>query len=143
MEKKLYESKMDVLTILNKIGISDVYFGIEIEVELLFENQRDNFIDLFYNKFTNFLLKKEMSIICGVEIVSAPMTLDIMINEIKEVILFCNENNAKVSERTGLHIHISKTNDPQIDLKIFQFVNNPKNREEIIDFIPSSNIKHT
>ena len=133
MNKKIYDSKMNVLSILNKIGNSEFYFGIEIEVEFNSNDERNKFVDKFYDNFTDFLLKKEMSILCGLEIVSSPMTYEILIDKLQDIILFCNNNNAMCSERTGLHIHVSKTILSD-DIKIFQFINNPINREEIIGF---------
>ena len=135
MEKKIYESKQNVLEIINIIGSSEYYFGIEIEIEFNSENEKNIFVYNFYDNFSNWILKKEISIKCGLEIVSAPMTYDIILEQIDLIVQFCNQFNAKTSDRTGLHIHVtkSKTNPPD-DLRIFQFINNPKNREEIISF---------
>lgn len=127
----LYESKFDVTKILTKVGDSDIYYGIEIELEFSNESIRSEFISKFYSAFTNFVLKKEMTILCGLEIVSAPMTIEILEDYVPKLVLFCKDNFANTSERTGLHIHRTKCVH---DIQIFRTLNNPLIREEVISF---------
>lgn len=128
---KVYEPRFDITTILGKFGSTSIYYGIEIEVEFCSDNDRIVFIRDFYTKFNKWILKREPSILCGIEIVSAPMSIDILENEIKGIVIFCKEYHGVTNERTGIHIHATKTSN---QLKIFQFVNNPKHREEFISF---------
>jgi hypothetical protein len=128
---KIYGSKFNVMSIFNKIGTYGVYYGIEIEIEFINETYKNTFIDKFYHFSDKFILKYEPSILCGLEIVSAPMNIEILIEELKNIIDFCIKHNAITSNRTGLHIHVSKNSYSN---KIFQFINNPQDREEFISF---------
>lgn len=124
----IYNSKFNVMNKFTLIG-TPPHYGIELEVEFNNEEDKLNFCNTF--NYELFLLKREPSILCGIEIVSAPCSLDILIQELLPIITFCNTNNARTSSRTGIHVHVTK---PIHQLDIFRFVNNPIDREEFISF---------
>lgn len=130
---KLYDSKFDVMNKFTKVGDGPTFYGIEIEIEFKDDNDRTAFSQQFYDEIDNdkFLLKREPSILCGLEIVSAPLDIKHLTASLRYILEICHTHHAKTSERTGIHIHVTKNMDYK---KIFQFINNPLDREEFISF---------
>lgn len=83
-------------------------FGIEIEFEKVLLEEVEQL--LINNNLKNWLTKKERSIITGGEINSTILN-DNQTNwlEIKKVCSILKENNAKISENCGGHIHFGST----------------------------------
>jgi hypothetical protein len=124
----IYDSTFNVMNKFTLVGNSP-HYGIEIEIEFNNEEDKLTFCNTF--DYSLFLLKREPSILCGIEIVSAPCSMNILIEQLSSVIAFCNKYNAKTSSRTGIHVHVTK---PTHQLDIFRFVNNSLDREEFISF---------
>lgn len=135
MERTLYPAKTNVLTIIPTDVSCPNLFGIELEIEFPSEEMRAEFIPFFYSDpLPPAILTHERSILCGVEIVTAPVILSELPHVIKLIIEKCRRGGATVSHRTGLHIHVSRAGLTVDPLEIFRFINNPVHREEIIGF---------
>jgi hypothetical protein len=132
MTETLKPSRFDVMTVLSKIGKGPLFYGIEIELEFLTEQQRVEFIIEFNSRITHSLLKIENTIVCGVEIVTSPLSIECVPAIVEELVSLCKKHNGLTSSRTGIHVHVSKTSNEGI--QIFQFLNNPVHREELISF---------
>ena len=113
--------------------------GIELEYEVqdAFTGYIENFIyeaDSCLNKCKNFcLIKRDGSLknngYYGFEICSNPATFDFHKNVWKD--FFLNKNNLKLecSERTGIHIHVSKNAISSLKIgKIVAFIHKKENR---------------
>lgn len=135
MEGILYPAKTNVLTIIpTDVSCPDL-FGIELEIEFPNEAMRSAFIPLFYSDpRPHAILTYERSILCGVEIVTAPVVFSELPHLITIIIEKCIRGRATVSQRTGLHIHVSRAGLTVDPLEVFRFINNPVHREEIIGF---------
>jgi hypothetical protein len=132
---KIYDPKFQVLNILSFYPTSSpisITIGIEIECEFRDITVKELFVQDFYSKMElRWLLKRDLSLINGIELVSCPMTIEYFSNEIAKIIEIANKYNLSTSERTGIHVHIRKTAN---DLSIFRFINNVAFREEIVSF---------
>lgn len=132
---KIYDPKFQVLQILSFYPTSNpisITIGIEIECEFQDITIKELFVQEFYSKMeSRWLLKRDLSLINGVELVSCPMTIEYFSSEITKIIDITNKYKLFTNERTGIHVHICKTKN---DISIFRFINNIAFREEIVSF---------
>lgn len=130
----LYPSTFDVLRVLPMDTEDEIHYGLELELNFTSEDARFRFIQAFYPAFGHIgILKREMSVLSGLEIVTRPLTVSRLAGIIPELVDFCQINGAFMDEKTGIHIHASKAwacDAPAI----FRFVNAPQHREEMISF---------
>ena len=98
-------------------GKKDYYIGIELEMEKensTFRERNENIVTILNESGDNFsnLLdwKKDSSLECGVEMVTAPISLEIFKDRVVPIIEKLQENGftSEKSGRCGNHIHISK-----------------------------------
>jgi hypothetical protein len=130
----LYPSTYDVLRILPMDAEDEIHYGMELELNFASEDARFRFIDAFYPVFGHVgILKREMSVLSGLEIVTRPLTVRRLAAIIPELVDFCQINGAFMDESTGIHFHASKAWGCDAGA-IFRFVNAPQHREEMISF---------
>jgi hypothetical protein len=134
VEVMLYPSTFDVLRVLPMDTEDEIHYGLELELNFASEDARFRFIDAFYPVFGHVgILKREMSVLSGLEIVTRPLTVSRLAAIIPELAGFCSVNGAFMDEKTGIHIHASKAWGCDA-AGIFRFVNAPQHREEMISF---------
>lgn len=137
MERIIYPPTTNVLTLIPIQGTGANLYGIELEIEFPSVEQRDAFPALFYAEpRTCAILVREPSILNGIEIVTTAATIERMTEMVAVIVELCQRGDAYVSDRTGLHVHMSRTGDtgPNDPLGIFRFVNNPAHREEVVSY---------
>jgi hypothetical protein len=137
MERIIYPPATNVLTLIPIQETGANLYGVELEIEFPSAEQRDAFPVLFYAEPRTYaILVREPSIINGIEIVTTAASIERMTEMITYIVQLCQHGGAVVSDRTGLHIHMSREGDTNtLDaLGIFRFINNPAHREEIISF---------
>lgn len=134
VEVLLYPSTYDVLRILPMDTEDEIHYGLELELNFASEDIRYQFIKAFYPIFGHVgILKREMTVLSGLEIVTRPLTISRLAGVIPELVDFCQINGAFMDEKTGIHIHASKAWGCD-DHAIFRFINAPRHREEMISF---------
>jgi hypothetical protein len=132
VECMLYPSRYNVLDVLPMDSEDAIHYGLELELNLASDDDRCQFINAFYPVFGHVgILKREISVKTGLEVVTRPLTMPRLIEVIPALVEFCKANRAFVDESTGIHIHASRAwgCDPGA---IFRFVNAPRHREEMI-----------
>jgi hypothetical protein len=132
VECMLYPSRYNVLDVLPMDSEDEIHYGLELELDLASDDARFRFIDAFYPLFGHIgILKRELSVLTGLEVVTRPLTMPRLIAVIPALVDFCKAHAAFMNEKTGIHIHASKAwgCDPAA---IFRFVNDPRHREEMI-----------
>lgn len=134
VEVMLYPSTFDVLRVLPMDSEDEIHYGLELELNFASEDARFQFIQAFYPVFGHLgILKREMTVLSGLEIVTRPLTLRRLAGVIPELVHFCQINGAFMDETTGIHVHASKAWGCDA-VGIFRFVNAPRHREEMISF---------
>lgn len=128
----LYPSKYDILQILPMDTEDEIHYGLELELNFRSDDERSLFIREFYLVFGKVgILKREMSVLSGLEIVTRPLTVSRLAEVIPAIVEFCLFYGAFMDERTGIHIHASKAWGCDA-AAIFRFINAPQHREEMI-----------
>lgn len=131
-EVMLYPSTYDVLRVLPMDSEDEIHYGLELELNFTSDDARFRFIDAFYPVFGHVgILKREMSVLSGLEIVTRPLTVQRLISVIPEMVDFCRVHDAFMDEKTGIHVHASKAWGCDAGA-IFRFINAPEHREEMI-----------
>lgn len=132
VETMLYPSTFDVLRVLPMDTEDEIHYGLELELNFASEDVRFRFINAFYPIFGHVgILKREMSVLSGLEIVTRPLTVSRLAGVIPEIVDFCQINGAFMDEKTGIHVHASKAWACDA-AAIFRFINAPQHREEMI-----------
>ena len=132
VETILYPSTFDILRVLPMDTEDEIHYGLELELNFASDDARFRFIDAFYLIFGHIgILKREMSVLSGLEIVTRPLTVSRLTGVIPEIVDFCKINGAFMDEKTGIHVHASKAWGCDAT-GIFRFVNAPQHREEMI-----------
>ncbi len=132
IETALYPSKYNVLSVLPMDTEDEPHYGLELELNFASEDDRWRFIQAFYPVFRDVgILKREMSVLTGLEIVTRPLVWKQLAAVIGPIVEFCRANRAFMDEKTGIHIHASKAWGCD-SAAIFRFVNDPQWREEMI-----------
>jgi hypothetical protein len=125
----------DVLDDLNFLGNcpDNIYFGIELETQSKSGNLRENADKVLTLLGGYALLKSDSSIGYGFEVVTAPATLDIHLEQLAK--LADNKPHGLTSWESGdcgMHIHVSRKPLSQLTIgKILVLINDPSNRDFI------------
>jgi hypothetical protein len=132
VECMLYPSRYNVLDVLPMDSEDAIHYGLELELNLTSDDSRFQFINAFYPLFGHVgILKRELSVKMGLEIVTRPLTMPRLISVIPALVDFCKTHGAFMDEQTGIHIHASKAWGCDAGA-IFRVVNAPRHREEMI-----------
>lgn len=132
VEAMMYPSRFNVLDVLPMDTEDEVHYGLELELNFASDDARFSFIADFYPVLGHVaILKREISVKNGLEVVTRPLVLSRLIPVIRGIVAFCQANGAYTDEKTGIHIHASKAWGCDAPA-IFRFMNNPAHREEMI-----------
>lgn len=111
-----------------KLPAYKTFLGVELELETLTKKAEEI---LTKTLGEHCIFKRDGSVDKGVEICSAPATLDVHKKEFKAFFLDTN-HGLEVKPNCGLHIHVDRSKIGQTHLaKILMFMNNPKNNTKI------------
>jgi hypothetical protein len=132
VEIMLYPSTYDVLRVLPMDTEDEIHYGLELELNFRSDDARSLFIGAFYTVFGQVgILKREMTVLSGLEIVTRPLTVRRLAGVIPIIVEFCLLHGAFMDDKTGIHIHASKAWECDASA-IFRFVNAVQHREEMI-----------
>jgi len=102
--------------------------GIELELENLTEKAQPILVELLGH---HAIFKRDGSVSAGVEICTAPATLDIH-KEVFKTFFENKQSGLKVEPNCGLHVHVERKTIKQTQLaKIMMFMNNASNNDFI------------
>jgi hypothetical protein len=110
----------------------DTLYGIELEIEFINADQIKSCIDeIIKMEFGNmcYFTNDETLNEYGIEIVTFPMTLETQLIFWDAVLKILKKNGARISERTGTHIHITKSVNPECNENMLEYIYDIKNRE--------------
>ena len=114
--------------------VNGIYFGLEIESE--FKSEKIDYGLKNINEEIKFLcnFEEDGSLEYGFETITHPMSYEFMKNnQVVENIMNELEKDMCISERCGLHIHVTRTEEVERKIpKILMFIEN--NREDMIRF---------
>ena len=95
------------------------HFGLEIEFKFpeghTFTNMVNDFIDIGLNKY--YIITLEPSVENGVEFVSAPMNYYFHTLTLPKLYQLVKQHNLETNEKTGIHVHLTKTSTNISNLK--------------------------
>lgn len=127
---------------------NDLFMGMELEIVYQTAERRDSAIMSFVNLqpngyFSKWALQDEWSILNCIEYTSYPITYETMLDEIPKITAFINMTRGKVTDYTGMHLHVSRKSiekyKPDPHMTTYDYhkylwwkVNNQKYREKWI-----------